>query len=180
MTSILALDLAAKTGFAWGHVNHGLGPDHYPLSGSAVFGKPGASMAAIFRNCRLWLKAFISEHQVDVVIFEAPLVPMFKAGATNINTIRILMGLPAIVEEALYGLCDVREARVAEVRRHFLGSTKFKRTAAKALTIAACRRLGWKPVDDNAADALALWHYQASIFEPKLSIQTSPLFRRTV
>ena len=49
---------------------------------------------------------------------------------------------------------------------------------AKLKTIMACRRLGWSPCDDNAADALALWHYQATVFEPLLSLQTHPLFRR--
>jgi hypothetical protein len=66
------------------------------------------------------------------------------------------------------------------VRVHFIGSTRHKRAEAKALTINACHRLGWTPTDDNAADALALWHYQASILDPQLAVQTSPLFRRRI
>ncbi|TAI60697.1 hypothetical protein CWO89_39310 [Bradyrhizobium sp. Leo170] len=74
----------------------------------------------------------------------------------------------------------MREARVSDVRGHFLGTNRHKRKEAKAFTIDACHRLGWAPCDDNAADALALWHYQASLLEPRLAVQTSPLFRRRI
>ncbi|TAI66204.1 hypothetical protein CWO89_09540 [Bradyrhizobium sp. Leo170] len=74
----------------------------------------------------------------------------------------------------------MREARVSDVRAHFLGTNRIKRKEAKVLTIDACHRLGWAPADDNAADALALWHYQASLLEPRLAVQTSPLFRRRI
>ena len=137
-------------------------------------------MAALFSSCRLYLRDFLSMHpEISLVIFESPLLPMFKSGNSNITTIRSLIGMCAVVEELLYtlGNYDVREAEVHKVRRHFIGCNP-KRDIAKQRTIAACHRLGWHPVDDNAADALALWHYQASILEPKLALQTSPLFRR--
>jgi hypothetical protein len=161
---ILALDLAARTGWALGRAM-----DPRPASGSVRFGKDGSSMAAVFHACRRWLDAFLAQNPgVQLVVFESPLVPMFSRGKTTITTIRQLMGLPAIVEEFLYakGGYDVREARVAEVRVHFLGSNKFRREIAKDKTVARCNLLGWKPVDDNAADALALWDYQASLLYP--------------
>ena len=171
--TILALDLATRTGFAVGRLS-----DRTPRSGSVAFGKSGASMGAIFANARAWMADFTLVNMPDIVVFEAPLAPSFKRGATNFGTIRILMGLAAIVEEFSYGKFDCREARVGDVRRHFIGTQRARRAAAKLMTISACRRLGWSPIDDNAADALALWHYQASILNPKLSIETSPLFRR--
>lgn len=169
--TILALDLAARTGWALARVH-----DRVPMCGAVRFANPGASMAAIFANCRKWLSTF---ELPEIVVFESPMQPSFMAGRTNANTIRILIGIAAITEEFFFSKgCDVREAKVSDVRAHFIGSNRHKRVAAKALTIGACRRLGWTPSDDNAADALALWHYQASFFEPKLAIQTSPLFRR--
>lgn len=175
---ILALDLAQRSGWALGSVN-----DTVPTSGSLRWAKEGSSMAKVFNECRVQMIDFLAMNpDIGIVIFEAPLIPSFKGGNTNINTIRTLMGLCAVVEELLYaygdGRYDVREARVSDVRNHFLGSNRHKRPVAKALTLQRCRELGWKPQDDNAADALALWHYQASLIEPKLAIQTSPLFQR--
>jgi len=171
---ILALDLARVTGWALGRVY-----DRTPQSGAIVLTRPAASAGLLLRQYRYWLIEMMGKHRPDVIVFESPMLPMHMSGRTNATTIRNLIGLCAVTEESTYQTgIDVREARVADVRRHFLGSVRIKRTAAKAMTIAACRRLGWEPKDDNAADALALWHYQASIFEPKLSMQTAPLFRR--
>jgi crossover junction endodeoxyribonuclease RuvC len=172
---ILALDLAGRTGWAVGNIYV-----RVPISASVRFGSPGASLGAVFSDCRSTVAALLSTYLPDIVVFEAPMVPGHMGGRTNVTTIRQLIGLASVVEEICFSrqIYDVREARVVDIRRHFLGSIRHKRVAAKALTIAACRRLGWNPADDNAADALALWHYQASLFEPKLALQTSPLFRR--
>jgi crossover junction endodeoxyribonuclease RuvC len=169
--TILALDLAARTGWAFGAAL-----DCSPLSGSVRFAKPGASLGMVFSTCRTWVRDVALLHQPDVIVFESPMTPEHMAGRTNAATIRLLVGLAAIVEEACFGR-DVREAKVIDIRRHFIGSNP-RRAEAKTRTIAACRRLGFSPVDDNAADALALWHYQATVFEPLLSLQTHPLFRR--
>jgi len=157
---ILALDLAARTGWALGR------PGDMPASGSVRFAKEGASMAAVLSGCRRWLGEFLDGHPtIQLVVFEAPLLPAFKKGKTTIVTIRQLMGLCGTVEELLYsrGTYDIREARVSDIRIHFLGSNKHKREKAKELTIMRCRHLGWHPDDDNAADALALWDYQSSL-----------------
>lgn len=169
-SQILALDLAAKTGWALGYVT-----DKEPESGSIRFAKEGASMAAVFSACRLYLQDFLTMHpEIGLVVFEAPVNPLVFRGARRPETARHLMGIAAVVEELLYtlGKYDVREAEVRQVRTHFLGSNKHKRAAAKELTIQTCHRLGWKPIDDNAADALALWSYQVSI------LQRDGLFRR--
>jgi crossover junction endodeoxyribonuclease RuvC len=177
MTCILALDLASRTGWALGRVD-----DPRPLCGSLRFAREGASMGAVFCGCRQWLVSFLAANRdIKLIVFEAPMVPQIMSGRTAMNTLRHLIGLCAVVEELSYSLggYDVREARVSDIRAHFIGSNRHKRAEAKELTLAACRRLGWTPADDNAADALALFHYQASILDPKLALQTSPLFRRT-
>jgi hypothetical protein len=158
---ILALDLAARTGWALGR------PAETPVHGSVRFGKEGSSMAAVLSGCRNWLDIFLRENPtIQLIVFEAPLLPMqMKWGKTNAATIRQLIGLASVVEELLFTLSgyDVREARVAAVRVHFLGNNKAKREEAKRLTMLGCRARGWLPIDDNAADALALWDYQASL-----------------
>ena len=171
---ILSLDLATRTGWALGTVY-----ERYPRSGSVRFAPQGASMGTVFVNCKDWLWQVVKDtRNIDVVVFETPMTPSQMVGRSNINTVRLLIGLAAITEEFFTRhKFDVREARVSEVRHHFIKGNP-KRVIAKTKTIAACKRLGWTPHDDNAADALALWHYQASVFEPKLTLQTSPLFQR--
>jgi crossover junction endodeoxyribonuclease RuvC len=174
---ILALDLASRTGWAVGHVG-----DERPRSGSVRFAREGAGLGAIYAGCRQWLVDFVAaDPDIRLIVFEAPMAPQHMAGFTTAHIIRVLIGLCAVVEEFGHaGGYDVREAKVSEVREHFLGSGRHKRKEAKSLTIAACNRLGWVPADDNAADALALWHYQASVLDPKLALQCSPLFRRRI
>jgi hypothetical protein len=160
---ILALDLAARTGWALGR------PQETPVHGSVRFGKEGSSMAAVFSAARNWLDIFLRENPtIQLIVFEAPLLPMqMKWGKTNATAIRQLIGLAAVVEELLFTLTgyDVREARVSDVRTHFLGNNRAKRDEAKRLTGIGCKLRGWNPIDDNAADALALWDYQASLLD---------------
>lgn len=174
---ILALDLASRTGWACGLPN-----EDKPRSGSVRFAREGASLGAIYTGCRQWLADFLATNpDVRLIVFEAPMAPQHMAGFTTAHIIRVLIGLCAVVEEYGHaGGYDVREAKVSDVREHFIGSNRIKRKAAKAATIEGCHGLGWAPCDDNAADALALWHYQASVFVPKLALQTSPLFRRRI
>lgn len=158
---ILALDLALQTGWAIGTT-----ADTKPMSGSIQIARPDASMAKMFSEWRIHLRDFLSLNaDVSLVVFESPLLPFMKAGNTNINTIRRLIGLAAVTEELLFSLgkYDIREARVSDVRSHFLGSNRHKREEAKMLTIRKCRSLGWEPRDDNAADALALLDYQMAM-----------------
>lgn len=167
---ILALDLAATTGWALGTLK-----DSAPEFGSIRWAKEGASLAATLSGCRQQLGDFLFQHPgIEMLVFESPMAPLRMKGRTNMNTTRMLIGLCSVVEELIYsrnlsyraaGLpsIDCREASVAQVRSHFIGSNKHKREAAKNLTINQCYRLGWKTHDDNEADACALWDYQCSI-----------------
>ncbi len=175
---ILALDLATRSGWALGYPR-----DPVPYSGSCRFvASEGRALGATFSACRNWLRDMLDvETDIGLIVFEAPMVPQHMDGKTSAHVIRILIGLCAVAEEIAYARkLDVREATVSDVRRHFIGTARIKRPEAKSATIAACHRLGWKPADDNAADALALWHYQASLLVPELAVQTSPLFRRRI
>jgi crossover junction endodeoxyribonuclease RuvC len=170
---ILALDLASVTGWALG------APGEIPRSGSIRFARSGHSMAAHFRGCRTWLTDFVTISKPDIVVFEGPLAPSYVAGNTNTDVVRALMGLIAIVEEALYDTrIQVREATVSNVRAFFLGTNRIKRDEAKVATKRRCRELGWPVTDDNSADALALWAYMVNIVSPQDGVKFLPLFRK--
>ena len=157
---ILALDLAATTGWALGTAT-----DARPQCGSVKIAREDASMAKLFSDWRIYLRDFLSLNpDIKLVVCEAPVPPNFMRGETSFKAIRRLVGLCAVTEELLFtlGKYDVREARVSDVRSHFIGSNRHKREEAKALTMRRCRQLGWNPPDDNAGDALAVWDYQVA------------------
>lgn len=57
-----------------------------------------------------------------------------------------------------------------EITSYFTGTTKHGgRENKKKATLAACARLGWDTVSDDAADALALWAYAESILAPEMA-----------
>jgi hypothetical protein len=158
---ILALDLARKTGWALRGIK-----DNAPQSGSIRIAKKDAGMGELLSAWRSYLRDFLSMHpEIGTVVFEAPMDPTIIKGPRRPGTARQLIGLAAVTEELLctLGKYDIREARVSDVRCHFIGSNRHKRPEAKAFTIKRCFQLGWNPIDDNAADALALWDYQRSI-----------------
>ncbi len=168
---VLALDLATMTGWAVGE------PGTAPRFGSMRFAREGHSMAAHFAGCMQWLADFNAVERPRLIVFEAPIPPVFKLGKTNMDTTRWLIGLCSVVEATLYGKgFDVREASVSDVRRFFLGTGNIKRDDAKIATKRRCRELGWMVGDDNAADACALWLYQCALLDPNLAVRYTPLF----
>jgi hypothetical protein len=168
--TILALDLATTTGWAFGR------PDRAPKYGSIRFGKPGADRALCYRIFRTWL-----DHDLpmppDLIVYESPASPMIMMGRTNINTIKRLIGLCENLEEWACDKVELREASVQQVRAHFIGRN-LKSAMAKAATIARCRELGWDVNNDNEGDACALWDYQRCCLRPDIAVTTTPLFER--
>lgn len=167
---ILALDLATVSGWAEGPAG---GPVR---SGSVRFAPQGASHGEIALGAIRWFSDRLKVSKPSLIVYEAVNV-QHMAGKTNLNTIRVLCGIPFILEGVAqgFGIYDVRQADTSDVRRFFIGSNP-KREAAKAQTIARCRMLGHDPVDDNAADAYALHFYMAGLLNPRLAVATTPLF----
>ena len=174
MPDILALDLATNLGWARGKI--GEDPAHGALRLAAVGSTPGE----IGRGFLRWFKDQMA-FKPAFVTFEAPMPPSQMAGKTTAQTARILMGLAFMAESCATsaGIRYIREVRVRDVRNHFIGSGP-KSAIAKRMTIERCQQVGWDPIDDNAADALALWDYQSSILRQKLKLQpkSGPLFQR--
>ena len=164
---ILALDLATHTGWAHGR------PGEKPKWGVETF---QGERAKAYRALRAWLNQWIVDKRVDLVTFESS-ATQFMHGRTRIETIKRLIGLCEHVEELCYGRVECREARVAEVRAHFIGQN-IARAEAKVETIRQCKELGWDTSNDNEADALALWSLQVCCLRPDIAIRHTPMFAR--
>lgn len=171
--NILALDLASVSGWAVGE------PGGTPKHGSVRFASAGASHEAVFAKAAIWFADIIFEQEPKLIVWEAPLPTSFSRGRTTSDTTSLLFGLPAVIGAIAYqqGIYDIRKAETREVRQHFIGCNP-KRAAAKPLTMAQCRAMGWEVADDNEADALAVWSYMASLISPQLALRPTPLFGR--
>lgn len=171
MKNVLALDLASLSGWAMGE------PGGTPTHGTIRFASAGASHEAIFAGAMNWMAKMIAEHQINIVVWEAPLAASFKRGTTTVNVTTVLYGLPAVIGAVAFnkGIHDVYKADTKAVRLHFIGRN-LPRAAAKKLVKYQCGKMGWNVRDDNEADALATWSYMCSLLEPKLAVLPMPLF----
>lgn len=156
LPKILALDLATRLGWACGS------PDGEPQYGTKVLPSTGEEIGRFADAYDEWLLDMITLESPAMVVFEAP----FLGGVRNANTSRKLMGLCWQTELACYR----RQIRCfshnnQSLKKDFAGSGR----AEKVDVIAACRRHGWDPKDDNAADALGLWACAVHEKAPKYS-----------
>lgn len=170
--SILALDLATQMGWCEGEPGTGA----RPFSGTHRLAPAGSTPGAVFGGAVDWLATRLTAGRYRMIVYEAPMDPRHMK--TNINTARILLGLPAIVEGIAHqtGHWRVMEASVHDVRKHLLGGRPSKGDAKRAV-IERLRVIGYQPADDNEADAIALWLYACAVAEPRRTQMTSPLFR---
>jgi Holliday junction resolvasome RuvABC endonuclease subunit len=147
---ILAYDLGTTTGCAFGAVGE------TPQMWSETFGEAGPSHAHRFTQALIQFRKHIDRHQPNLVVIEAAIAAGPKGGAARVQ---VAMGLRACVLIAAQAK-GVRwgEYAVQTVRKHFIGKGKgHGRNEAKAQTMKRCRMLGWKVLNDNEADAAALW-----------------------
>lgn len=167
---ILFLDIATTTGWCEGL------PGERPVSGKIRLAPEGSKPAAIFGGMLSFLGARLTAFRYRMIVYEKPMDPRHMK--TNINTARVLLGLPAVVEAVAHqtGHHAIREANVHDVRKHLLGVRPAKGDAKRAVT-EAVRALGFDPADDNEADAIAGWAYAVSLVDPKAALPTGPLFR---
>jgi hypothetical protein len=168
--AVLALDLATVTGYCYG--KPGAAP---PKFGHHRWMKQGQFRPQAYRQFRLWLDLWCSANKTDWIVYEAPIAPLLMGGQTNLNTIKLLVGLAEHLEEWAYQKVELRQASVAEVRSHFIGRN-LKSAIAKPLTLQRCRDRGWQVETGDEADACALWDYQICCLRPDIGVKTAPLF----
>lgn len=153
---VLFLDLATTTGWCEGP------PGDRPKSGTIRLAPDGAPPAAVFAGMMRFLADRFRLTRYRLIAYEAPMDPRHMK--TNANTVRKLIGLPAIVEGLAYetGHWSIREARVDAIRMSLLGFRPGK-GEGKTAVIAAIEALGFNPRDDNEADAIAGWLYATKV-----------------
>lgn len=175
MTDVLALDVATTCGWARGQVGPGA-----PACGSVRFAKPGASQLAICGRALEWAIATIKEPLPDVVAIEDLLPPHVTRGKSTTDH-DLLAHIHGIVMGVCFmrGVYKVHKYPVMSVRAHFIDLSACGKGESKMMVQRKCKSLGWlETADDDAADACALWSYQAALIDPEQAIRISPLFHR--
>ena len=171
-TDIIAFDIATVTGWARGLVGG------VPTSGTVSFGNKDASHNAIFGNAlRTFAQMLEREPRPEILVMEA-LLP--AEVLSNADTRNLLAGLQGICRGVAHmrKIYNIGVVNVGDVRQHFISYRHAPRDRAKRDTILRCKQLGWGDVTDDAADALACWHFACSLIKPELALETSPLFNR--
>jgi Holliday junction resolvasome RuvABC endonuclease subunit len=141
MMNILALDLGTKTG--WALICNGL-----VMSGMLSFAtNRTAGYGVRFLNFRNWLLEMLRKHGVDQVVFEDVRA---HAGVFAAHVYGGFMAELASVCEELHVL--YQGFGVKTIKKFITGSGN----AGKQDIINALQNKGYRPIDDNEADALAL------------------------
>lgn len=169
MATVLALDIATRTGAAWD------GDGGRPRVATFVL-PAGSGIESMGRRVKAfvaWLHPLGQLIKPDVVAIEAPLVTRGDNVKTNVDTVRLLITLAGVAHYVANTLgCRSIEKNVQSVKRHWAGSGH----ADKAAMLARCRQLGWQVEDDHQADACALWALVKAELDPAFGYRTTPMF----
>ena len=153
---ILALDLGTKTGFAFGDPLLGQQCTH-GVKNFATKQHEGAGVRYLKFNH--WVINLIRNEKPDIVLWEQVAAHKGTAAA------HIYGGFQAQLMTACEGLkVQYQGVPVGTIKKHATG----KGNADKAKMIEAAKAMGYSPQDDNAADAIHLYHYGADLFSGKL------------
>jgi len=144
MKAILALDLATQTG--WAYSSAGL-----VTSGSEGFmPRKNEGKGQRFLKFRSWLRDQIEIVKPELVVFEE--VMRWSSGAAA----KCYCGLLAIMMTE----CEAKEIRYEGVHVGTIKKSATKNgSATKEQMIQAARARGYKPQDDNEADAIHILHF---------------------
>lgn len=158
---ILAMDIALRTGLAFGGVRDENGVLLPPMT-KVIDLDTGRNEARRLAKAARMARGFIEARKPDFVALECPIGP--KASG-------ILWMLYGVIQ-AQVELMGVEQAtyQVSSIRKHFLGKhlttrdypglTKDEaRREIKKVVINRCRALGWQVDTDDEADACALLDY---------------------
>lgn len=168
--SILALDIAVRTGFAVGPVGE------VPRSGCVVLKEKSQAPDVAFGNFIWWLNDALAKEKPALIVKEAPLaLHALRHGIGSQASVEMTYGLHAIARGmALRFGIKIKDAHDATVRKHFIGRGKMgSREENKRAVVQRCHLLGYMPkenFDDNQADSLAIWDYAAASVPSKLHL----------
>lgn len=156
--TLLTLDVATTTGFAWGELGA------IPKAGAITFTKKGVEPIDddVWLAALRWLHPLLGTIQPDVVALEAPIMSSAPAGGSNPHTQLRLSGLQAVMRTVIASALPspARLVSVQTVRKYFIGQGNLKGDIAKKLVKARCIELGWlEPglTGYDRSDAQAVW-----------------------
>ena len=153
---LLSLDIATKCGYCYGRL------DERPEFGSTLYGVPkGSPSGAVFAGALEWSMEIFGAENIHEAVFEETLDPRHLKQTTKSTMLR-LMGLPAVIESVAYlhHVYKFSPINAGKVRFWLLGK-RVKKAEAKLLILEAVKALGYDcGDDDDAADAVAIWHYK--------------------
>jgi Holliday junction resolvasome RuvABC endonuclease subunit len=159
------------TGFAFGGVKDGR-PKNGVWKGlgasDLVFDRTLASMSES-------LSLLIRATRAERVCIEAPLLVNDSQHGAHV-TMALIQLTGALRSAAYRAGAQVKLVAVSTVRAHFIGAGHLGSKEAKAAVQRRCDQLGWSYVDDNAADANAVWCWGMSTFYPAWAPNGTPLF----
>jgi len=147
--NVLGLDLGTHTGWALrrrdGTISHGT--ENFT---------PGRNWTAGQRwmRYRSWLSALIDREQIHAITFERVVFGHSSASASDVYG--GFRALTEMVADAHH--CELSSVAVPTIKKHWTGHGHAK----KLEMIAEAKRRGFRPIDDNASDALAILHYAIS------------------
>jgi Holliday junction resolvasome RuvABC endonuclease subunit len=151
---VLALDLATRSGWAYG--DHEQQPDHgtWLLPNEGPYGRRYVALENEMEDA-------IALHRPRFIAIEAALVIADRAS-------ELLLGLAAHAQSTAYrASVDCKLVRVDDAREAVLGRGRFPSGTAKLHVMNWCRAEGYDPGDDNAGDALVLLRYTLMRLVPR-------------
>lgn len=178
---ILALDIATHVGWCQG------APGSAPQYGTADFTSKSGT-GEVCARFRFFLMDKVLALKPTLIAFESPYVPVprgpqiVRAGTAparafkgpppmNPMVLRRLLAMVGLVEEiAFERAIKCRECVSGEFVKFWTGKGSWGgRDAKKEAVMRVCRQRGFSPPDDNAGDALALWHYAEATIAPEIA-----------
>jgi len=145
---ILALDLATKTGWAFGDTDDDVVRIHSGVQDFSL--KRGESRGMRFLHFDRWIYQMLAECDPEVVVYETP---HHQGG----HATEVLLGLVGLVQKA------VAEAKTEHASVHSATLKKFAtgsgRASKEEMKIRAIQRFARQVEDDNEADALHIWDW---------------------
>lgn len=170
--SILALDLATKTGWA---ILDDRTPDRPYLGTLSLPNDP----EEIGRAAEVFRQFLADRHTMHGglthIVFEAQHVAGTKktilgdgtrveTGGMNIHVLRRLIGLATMAEWFAFKVeAKCYDVAIATWRKHAFGNGRMNRQEAKERAMEECRALGFDPTNDNEAEAFFILDYYVAL-----------------
>jgi hypothetical protein len=160
---IVALDLS-KSNTGWAHWDTQTEID--PVYGSEVLGSEYTENGMVFAKLHALLSDIEESGEIDAIFYEDAINILPGAKNTNVHAIKLSAGLIAHVESWGYqrGVGIVHAVNMKSWRRTYFGgvSNKIGRAELKEMSIERGKLFGWKPRNDDEADALGVLDYATS------------------